>query len=71
MPAQRATLRARWGQLPQPQAQRRIISPMVLVVPGGSIEPEQPTRSAYADGELAGDGPHQRARAGGRQAFFL
>lgn len=29
VPAQRATLRAHWGQLSQPQAQRRIIPLMV------------------------------------------
>ena len=34
---------------------------MVPVVPGGSIEPEEPTRPPHAHQELAGHGLHERA----------
>ena len=68
--AEIAKARAGLGQLPQPHAKRGIVPPMVSVIPRRPMQPQQPTRSPHADREVSGDGPHQRAFARGRQAFF-
>ena len=68
--AEIAKARAGLGQLPQPHTNRGIVPPMVSVIPRRPIQPQQPTRSPHTDRELSGDGPHQRAFAWGRQAFF-